>query len=333
MPSFASAKRVDAAEGTVQLDLGAGNYAFQAVYTNAEGEIIAVSDVATVYTASAGASAPVLQDNTVTWDAIDDAATYLYNVFGFDGNGLVYSESGATAETAVQILRDQPTGLAVQVAAYDAKGNLLNVTEYGNILASSADSAATFAPDMLGASFNAQKTIRFQSTQPTAVPEGYSVVASGTVLLPTQLLEGNLTLTTPSALIPTLPADRFTAGGTLYSYISGSELHTGVQISARAYVTYEDASGNQFTVYSAQVASKSVNGMARSMATAIFTYLDEIAGSGIEIHYTAAVPEETTLEDVTATNPATIPGEDLAEFVLQNSEALAKAVELMGTNS
>ncbi len=257
---------------------------------------------------------------TYTWDAVANAAQYRVNLYDLTSGKAVYTDRVMTNETNYTIAAEDLGKVGIQVLALDATGATINISNPGAFEAVTSD----MLPTLAGATFNESKVVRFQNATPAALASGVTVVTHGTVLIPTQLLEGELTLAT--ANVANASSDTAVENGTTYySYVSNSEDKTGVRISARAYAILKDGYGNSYTVYSAQTPSRSVNKMARDMAAAVLTYEDAKA---LVTTWTDKVTSETTAKQVEKTGPADITGPELAEFVLANPDAVAKAAEL-----
>lgn len=264
---------------------------------------------------------------TYTWDAMYDssdnsAAKYLVNEYKVVGANYVLAKS--TETTGTSYTTDAASDVIIQVVALSQKGG--NV---GTIVGASARAqgiGAVKRPTVKGATFNSQMQIRFKAVTPAELASDMTVSEYGMLMIPTQLLTGELTATTAQVLKASSTQEMQTAAN--YSAdITGSELEgrTGVRISARAYVMATDIYGSNYTIYSADTLSKSINGMARAMATAV---LGSEEAKALVTTWTDAVTAETTAEQAAQTGPALISGYDLAQFALANPEAVAKAAEL-----
>lgn len=87
-----------------------------------------------------------------------------------------------------------------------------------------------------------------------SVPEGYTLMESGVVILNAAVLSGELTLATPGSIRGRIKND-----STDQFYMRKKNVKAGDNWFARAYLIYKDADGNIVTIYSMDTISTAIN--------------------------------------------------------------------------
>jgi hypothetical protein len=109
----------------------------------------------------------------------------------------------------------------------------------------------TLADEVLTDTVN--KTMMFTAIR--AVPDGYTLVESGILMLPSNTPPaGDLTLETPGAI-----RGRINNESSEQFYIRKLDINPGDRWYARAYLIYQDQSGNMTTVYSDKTVNQTMS--------------------------------------------------------------------------
>ena len=179
------------------------------------------------------------------------------------------------------------------------------------------------APTTLGATININSSseIRFGSKLPAEIPQGYTIVEYGTLVIPNQLLatDAELLYDTQSAA-KAVETGAAVAGAEFTVDLKGSSqgVYPGVKFAARSYVIYEDANGQQTTIYG-ETKVRSVWAVAQEVAAKLIENK-----ASLTLSYTGVVTDQVSAQDVLAAKSSgtAITKEDVYAFVCQNVAAV-----------
>ncbi len=179
------------------------------------------------------------------------------------------------------------------------------------------------APDTLGATVNVDSSseIRFGSQLPAELPQGYTIVEYGTLVIPNQLLaqDAELLYDTQYAA-KAVETGAAVAGAEFTVDLKGSSqgVYPGVKFAARSYIVYEDANGQQTTVYG-ETKVRSVWAVAQEVAARLIENK-----ASLTLSYTDVVTDQVSAQDVLAAKSSgtAITKADVYAFVCQNVAAV-----------
>ena len=257
-----------------------------------------------------------VNDTTVnlSWNTISSAYSYRINVFNAVNDTYLYKETKTSTSRSVDIPVVLGEKIAVQIVALNSSATPVGASRIAYF------DNSVYVPEILGATFNDAADIRFVGNTPDKILPDYTVKGYGAVIVPTKYLSGELTLDTPSSIVTCFdetPALR----SQFYATVNGIGKNTDLKLAARAYITYEDASGKEFTVYGKNTIVRSVDTISEKMATAVLMYYD--AKQQIS-EYNDTVNEATTHLDLEK-----LDANGIIAFAKQNRNAIKKAYDLL----
>ncbi len=244
-----------------------------------------------------------------SWAADSNASSYDINIYRQIGDNYEYIATQKTATAAAEVLLEYGYNYAVQVVAFTAKGAV------SKVFAPKYSNTAAISPEILGASFNAANSLRFAAFAPQKVLDGMTVAGYGIVMLPEDMLDGELKIDTEKAVCANVAATP-ALSSEYYAVLTSDAFDADERIAARAYITYK--SGNDtITVYSADTIVRSMNEVALSMADAVLLYSDSKAGV---VKYNSTVTKTTTRDKL-----ASLDIKGIRSFLLDNTDAVEVA--------
>ncbi|MBQ7045239.1 MAG: hypothetical protein IJN65_01970 [Clostridia bacterium] len=250
----------------------------------------------------------------VVWTAMTGARSYRINVFEEVNGNLVYKTTATSVTRNVDIPIEYGENLSVQVVGLTSSGTpaiASKVAYFDNTV---------YVPEILGASFNDAGDIRFVGNTPAKILSSYTVKGYGAVIAPTKFLSGELTLESASTIIAAF-SETPALSSQFYATVNGIGNNTDLELAARAYITYIDESGEEFTVYGTNTVVRSVDSISEKMATAVLMYYD---AKQIVDTYNDGVTSSSTHLDV-----ENISNEQLIAFAKENRNAVKKAYDLL----
>ncbi len=254
----------------------------------------------------------------VSWTAMTGARSYRVNVFEEKDGNLIYKTNVTTSVRSTKINVEYGEKLAVQVIGLNSSGIPTSAGQVKYV------DNSVYVPEILGASFNDSSEIRFIGNTPANILSGYTVKGYGAVVAPVKMLNGELTLETASSITAAF-TDTPALSSEFYATVSGIGENTGLELAARAYITYADSSGNEFTIYGSNVVVRSIDSISEKMATAVLMYYD---AKQIVNTYNDGVTSNTTHLDI-----ENISKDKIIEFAKQNRNAVKKAYDLLVSTS
>lgn len=251
------------------------------------------------------------QNMSVSWIAISGATQYNVNVYNLSGGKPVLQNSYTTTARSRTVKAEYGKDMAVQIVAKNVSGKIVGAHVPYTF------SFADFLPEMLGATFNADNEIKFIANGPADIIDGYKVTGYGVLMLPENLLTGELTTATSNALkvsFDTTPA----LSSEYYATLQGKELGDNEKIAARAYVSYANEAGtSSFTLYSNETITRNIEELSRDMANAVLLYKDSAEAV---VKFNSTVTKDMPHKDVYKAN-----ANGVKDFVLKNTDAVQKA--------
>lgn len=187
-------------------------------------------------------------------------------------------------------------------------------------LAAKQAAADALHPTTLGGTIKTTNNVRKQNLKilaaaPTAsAPEGFRVSRIGVLFLPKNMLNGELTVDTPSVANGSLAVTSVPAQ--FSGELTDSALNPAwcaAEFATRCYVVYTD--GTQEYIVYGETITRSIYGIAREMANAVLAKAQSDAEYSATVTYTNAVPNGTA-------NVDNVANEDVLAFITANVSAV-----------
>lgn len=249
--------------------------------------------------------------------------------FVSSGTTQVDSISVTYRDAAMEDLLNRINSLVITPATFDDLEALAQ--QYANsgktnaniesALAEKQAEADALHPATLGGTIKTTNNVRKQNLKilaaaPTALaPDGFRVSRIGVLFLPANMLNGELTVDTPSVANGSLAVTSVPAqfsGELTNSALDATRC--GMEFATRCYVVYTDGT-NDYIVYGETI-TRSIYGIAREIANAVLAKALSDAGYSATVTYTNAVPNGTA-------NVDNVANEDVLAFITGNVSAVS----------